>query len=240
MPAIDVTDATFETLVLDKSMTVPVVVDLWAPWCGPCVTLGPIIEKVVDATDGAVALAKVNIDENPLIAQSFKVQSIPAVFAIAERNIVDRFIGAIPEREVADFVNGLLGPRSEADELVNQGDEASLRDALELEPAHEGAITALAELLVQRGETTEALALIARIPETPATRRIAATARLPKSESPDGSWSANEIDAKITELLALVPGDDDARQQIVDLLETMDPASPRQAELRRALASKLF
>ena len=103
MPALDVTDATFQVDILDRSMAVPVVVDLWAPWCGPCRTLGPIIESVVGATEGAVALAKVNIDENPKIASTFQVQSIPAVFAIDQGKIVDQFIGAL--RGVHDLLD---------------------------------------------------------------------------------------------------------------------------------------
>ncbi len=95
--ATDVTDATFEHDVLDRSVEVPVVVDLWAPWCGPCRTLGPILEKVVEATDGAVELVKVNVDDNPRAYSAFQVQSIPAVFAVRDRQIVDHFIGAIPE-----------------------------------------------------------------------------------------------------------------------------------------------
>jgi putative thioredoxin len=239
MAAIDVTDDTFQTEVLDRSMTVPVLIDLWAPWCGPCQTLGPIIEKVVDATDGAVALAKVNIDENPRIAQSFRVQSIPAVFAIDQGNIVSRFIGAIPEREVAEFVAALLPEPSEVEQLVAKGDEASLRAALEIDPAHAGAITALAGLLVNESKPDEALKLLEKIPETPETRRIAAKARL-SLDGTTGGMSEEEIDAKVVELLEHVPGDDAARQQIVDLLATMDPASPRLGELRRAFASRLF
>src|SRR5271157_841854 len=100
----DVTDDTFQTQVIERSATVPVVVDLWAPWCGPCRTLGPILERVVDATGGAVVLAKVNVDENPAIAGSFRVQSIPAVFAIREGKVVDQFIGALPEDAVEAFV----------------------------------------------------------------------------------------------------------------------------------------
>jgi len=94
---LDVTDATFDNDVLVRSDTVPVVVDLWAPWCEPCKALSPIIERVVDATSGAVDLVKVNVDENPRIAQSFQVQSIPAVFAISQRRVVDQFIGALGE-----------------------------------------------------------------------------------------------------------------------------------------------
>jgi len=131
---LDATDASFENDVLARSDSVPVIVDLWAPWCGPCKTLSPIIERVVEATDGAVELVKVNVDENPRISQSFQVQSIPAVFAIQERRVVDQFIGALPEAAVREFVSRLLPAASEADQLVALGDEASLRRALELEP----------------------------------------------------------------------------------------------------------
>jgi putative thioredoxin len=239
VPALDVSDATFQVDILDRSMTVPVLIDLWAPWCGPCRTLGPIIEKVVDATEGAVALAKVNIDENPKIAATFQVQSIPAVFAVDQGKIVDSFIGALPEREVQAFVDRLLPAPSEADELVAAGDEASLRRALELDPAHTGAIERLADMLVNRGEATEALALLERIPENAETRRIAARARLPLLGSEE-AWSPDEVAARIRSLLDKVPGDDDARQEIVDLIETMDLDDVRRAEYRRSLASKLF
>src|SRR5579872_3233423 len=147
----DVTDQTFQEEVLGRSATVPVVVDLWAPWCGPCKTLGPMLEKAVAATDGAVALAKVNVDENPRVAQTFQVQSIPAVFAISNGQVVDQFIGAVPEAQVAAFIGRLAPAPSEADTLVAAGDEASLRQALELEPDHAGAIEALARVLVDRG-----------------------------------------------------------------------------------------
>src|SRR4051794_11131284 len=101
----DVTDATFEAAVLERSTTVPVVVDLWAEWCGPCRTLGPILEKVIAETDGVVELAKVDIDNNPQVAGAFKVQSIPAVFAVRDKQVVDNFIGALPEAAVREFVN---------------------------------------------------------------------------------------------------------------------------------------
>ena len=105
---IDVTDETFGTEVLEQSATVPVVIDLWAPWCGPCRTLGPIIEQAVDATGGQVVLAKVNVDENPGIARAFQAQSIPAVYAMQDGQVVDGFVGALPEREVTQFVQSLL------------------------------------------------------------------------------------------------------------------------------------
>src|SRR5580658_2488061 len=92
----DVTDATFGTAVMERSTQVPVVVDLWAEWCGPCKTLGPILEKVIAETGGEVELTKVDIDANPRVAQIFDVRSIPAVYAIKDRKIVDSFIGALP------------------------------------------------------------------------------------------------------------------------------------------------
>ncbi len=94
------------------------VVDLWAPWCGPCTTLGPILERAVAATEGAVELAKVNVDENPAISAGFRVQSIPAVFAVRDGAVVDQFIGAQPEAEVRAFVDRLAPVPSEADLLA--------------------------------------------------------------------------------------------------------------------------
>src|SRR5271166_2290535 len=174
----DVTDETFQTAVLDRSATVPVIVDLWAPWCGPCKTLGPMIEKAVAETGGAVELAKVNVDDNPAVARAFNVQSIPAVFAIRDGQVVDQFIGAIPEAQITAFVQRLAPAPSEADTLAVAGDEASLRRALELEPDHAAAIEGLASILIDRGEAAEALTLLGRLPETESSRTLAARARL--------------------------------------------------------------
>lgn len=164
---VDVTDATFETEVLARSEQLPVVVDLWAPWCGPCKTLGPILEKVVADVGGKVALAKINVDENPQASQVFRVQSIPAVFGLVDRQVVDNFLGAQPEAKVAEFVRGLL-PADESerlDELVGFGDEGSLRAALAIDASHEGARVALAKVLVGDGRTEEALALVEGLSE---------------------------------------------------------------------------
>src|SRR6201990_248177 len=108
--------ATFAADVLEQSRSVPVIVDFWAPWCGPCKTLGPSLEAAVTAADGAVKLVKVNIDENPEIAQQLRIQSIPTVYAFRNGQPVDGFMGAIPESQLRQFVQGLMGPGGEAPE----------------------------------------------------------------------------------------------------------------------------
>lgn len=123
----DVTDETFSTDVLERSKTVPVIIDLWAPWCGPCTTLTPILEKVVGEAQGLVELAKVNVDENPQISQAFQVQSIPAVYAMKDGQVVDGFMGAQPESEVVALVQRLLDGSSPAP--VDAEDAAAADDA---------------------------------------------------------------------------------------------------------------
>jgi putative thioredoxin len=240
----DVTDDTFEADVLVRSESVPVVVDLWAPWCGPCKTLGPIIERVVGATDGKVELAKINVDENPRSGATFRVQSIPAVFALRDRKIVDHFIGALPEPAVKEFVDRLAPAMSPADRLVAVGTEDALRAALDLDPGHEGAVVALAELLVASGAdgaVDEALALLARIPETGEVRRVAALARMAASGSlPSGAGASDEVASKLDGLLERVKGDEAARQEFLDLLEVLGPEDPRTMKYRRAMTSRLF
>jgi putative thioredoxin len=236
----DVTDQTFQTAVLDRSATVPVIVDLWAPWCGPCKTLGPMIEKAVADTGGAVELAKVNVDDNPAVAQAFNVQSIPAVFALRNGQVVDQFIGAIPEAQITAFVEGLAPAPSEADTLVAAGDEASLRRALELEPDHAGATEGLARVLIDRGEAADALALLARLPETETGRVLAAEARLLEAGVDVSGTGREEMEAKLDELLGRVRDDDAARQEFVDLLEAMGADDPRTKEYRRQLTARLY
>jgi len=234
---IDVTDATFETDVVARSSETPVVVDLWAPWCGPCRQLGPILERVVDATDGKVTLVKVNVDENPQTSAAFRVQGIPAVYALKDGKVVDGFIGAQGEAVVREFVDRLLPSEQETEieTLVAAGDEASLRAALDLDPAHEEAIVALADLLVADGRSDDALALLERIPETPETRRVAALARVGGDTD-----SVGDVEAKLDSLLERVRDDDAARQEFVDLLELLGPDDPRTAQYRKALTARLF
>jgi len=233
--AIDVTDATFQTEVIDRSSEVPVIVDLWAPWCGPCRTLGPIIEKVVEATDGKVVLVKVDTDQNPAISQAFQVQSIPAVFALKDGQVIDGFTGAYPEHVVQQFVDSLLPTEGEVTlaSLLAEGTEGAFRAALEIEPGNEDAIVGLAELLIARGENEQALQFLARIPESDRTRHTSAKARV--HVAPD-----DDHDATLTALLDQVKADPDARQQFVDLLELLGPDDPRTAGYRKQLTARLF
>jgi putative thioredoxin len=237
--SIDVTDATFPTEVVERSRSVPVVVDLWAEWCGPCKQLGPILEKVVDETQGKVVLAKVDVDSNRQVSDAFQVQGIPAVYALKDGKVVDGFVGAQPEANVREFVARLLPSEAEdaLAKLLADGDEASLREVLEAEPGHPDAVTRLAELLVGRGDeasTQEALALLERIPESGETRRVAALARVGTAVADD------EVSRELDALLDRVKDDDDARQRFVDLLEVLGPEDPRTAGYRKALTSRLF
>ena len=233
--AIDVTDATFQKEVIDKSMIFPVIVDLWATWCGPCKTLGPILEKLVDATKGQVILAKVDVDKCPQIAQAFQAQSIPAVYAMKDGKILDGFVGAQPEHVVSEFVNKLL-PEAvvvDAKELLAKGDEASLRKALEAEPTNEAVVIALAELLVARNDCTAALEILKTIPETDRVRVTIAAAR--SAFVPD-----DEYDKQLTALLLSVKTDDQAKQQYLDTLQKMGPNDPRTSDYRKKLTAQLF
>lgn len=231
----DATDATFEEVVVGRSRELPVVVDLWAPWCGPCKQLGPMLEAAVEATAGQVVLAKVNVDENPEISAAFGVQSIPAVYGLYGGRVVDSFIGAQGQEAVASFVERLLPSpeQREISTLLDAGDEDSLRKVLELDPPNEIAILGLAEILVSKGDADGALALLDRIPDSTDSRRIAALARA-------GETDLDDVEGRLDGLLDRVKADPDAKQEFLDVLELLGPDDPRTTTYRKALTARLY
>jgi putative thioredoxin len=233
--ALDVTDATFQADVVERSLSTPVIVDFWAPWCGPCKTLTPILENATDATNGQVVLAKVNVDENPGLSQAFGIQSIPTVLIFQGGQAVDGFAGGQPQHVIEEMVRALLPDPTQVrvNELLSQGTQDSLRDAVALAPGNEDAVCSLAEYLVRTGGAEEALTLLTRLPETDRVRHIAASARL----------SLNPVDNYDEELMLLldrVKDDENARQEFLDILETMGPLDPRTAKFRKLLTARLF
>jgi putative thioredoxin len=221
---------------MERSMTVPVVVDLWAEWCGPCKTLGPIIEKVVDETSGAVELAKVDIDANPQIAQAFNVQSIPAVFAIHGGKIVDSFVGAFPESAVREFVEKLAPGASKVDKLVDAGDEASLRAALELDASNLDAAVSLGDLLRRADRLDEADEVLKPFENALAAKTVLARIRLQRS----GVSLDGDLDLTLEHLLEQSSSESSAKDSLLEILDALGPEDPRYVSYRRKLASRLY
>jgi putative thioredoxin len=232
----DVTDATFATDVMERSKSVPIVIDLWAEWCGPCRTLGPIIEKVVAETNGAVELVKVDVDANPQISQAFRVQSIPAVFAIHDGQIVDSFVGALPEAQVREFVERLAPGASAVDRLVSAGDEASLREALALDPTNVDAAVALGEYLHQENRLDEAEAVLEPFAAVVAAKTVLARIRLQRS----GVSLDGDLDLTLDHLLEQSATNDQLKAELLEVLDALGPEDPRYVSYRRRLASRLY
>ena len=247
MPVIDVSEHDFEREVIERSHTTPVVVDFWAAWCGPCRMLGPILERAAEARGDRVVLAKLDTDANPGLARRFGIQGIPAVKAFRDGKVVDEFVGVQPPAQVERFFDSLVP--SEADALVRAGDEASLRRALELEPARTDAAVALAELLYRRGEREEALRLVQNVAGNFRAEGLAARMRLEEQDALDLGEAFRALDAGDREraldlLIDAIPSADghrdDLRRVVVAILDELGVEDPLARDARRRLAAALY
>ena len=244
----DVTESNFQTAVLDRSATVPVVVDFWAEWCGPCRQLGPVLERAVAARQGKVELVKVDVDSNQMLAQTFGIQSIPAVKAFRDGQVVSEFLGAQPPLAVERFLDELVP--SEADELVAQGDEASLRRAVELDPSRAEAAVPLAQLLHARGDADGALELLKDVAGSFAADGLTARiglergAPVPELQEAFAALDAGDTETALELLIGCLPSSDgsrdDIRRVVVGILDGLGVDSPLARDSRRRLAAALY
>lgn len=243
----DVTQSNFQTEVLDRSHSLPVVVDFWADWCAPCRQLGPVLEREATKRSGRLELVKLDVDANPTISQSYGIQGIPAVKAFHKGKVVAEFVGAQPAAAVERFLDSFLP--SEAELLADKGDEVSLRAALELEPGHAVAAVRLASMLHGRGEDHEALEILGKVHRSFAADGLAARIRLEQRGVPDLRQAFAALDAGDNEkaleglIEAITPAGnsrDEIRRVVVGILDELGPDHPLATTSRARLASALY
>jgi putative thioredoxin len=243
----DVTESNFAATVLDRSHSLPVVVDFWAEWCAPCRQLGPVLEREATKRSGKLELAKLDVDANPNVARTYGIQGIPAVKAFRNGRVIDEFVGAQPAAAVERFLDSLLP--SEAEQLAGRGDEESLRAALELEPGHAEAAVRLARILHGRGQDQDALEILRNVHGSFTADGLSARIRLERSGVPDLSRAFAALDAgdneraleMLIESITLARGSrDEIRRVVVGILDELGLDDPLAATSRRQLASALY
>jgi putative thioredoxin len=248
----DVSQQEFKAKVVERSKEVPVVVDFWAEWCGPCRTLGPALEDAVRKRDGEVELAKVDTDANQEIAREFGIQSIPAVKAFKDGKVVAEFVGAQPPAAIESFLNEFVP--SQADRLADAGDEESLRKALELDPRHAPSAVGLGRILLDRGETDEALELLRPFPHDFVADGLMARIELSQTENGDSSdelqsafaaWDDGEPGDALEQLQGVLAAEQDQKRKdalrrvMVAIFTELGTDHPLAREHRRRLAAAL-
>jgi putative thioredoxin len=254
---IDVTEATFQTEVLERSLTTPVVIDFWADWCGPCKQLSPVLEKLAIEGGGSWVLAKIDVDANPRIAQAFRVQGIPMVFAVIGGQPVDAFTGVVPEAQLRPWIEAVLKAAGSAvseaaeedpalvaaDDALAEGDfdaaERAYKKILADRPADAAAAAGLAQVGMMRRvdgvDPNVALAAADKAPDDIEAQLIAADLEVL-------AGLAERAYARLVDLVRRVAGDDrdKVRNHLVSLFTVAAPDDPAVAAARRALANALF
>ncbi len=248
----EVSEQEFQAKVIERSKQVPVVVDFWAEWCGPCRTLGPALEEAVRKRGGEIELAKVDTDANQRIARDFQIQSIPAVKAFKDGKVVAEFIGVQPPAAIESFLNEIVP--SEAERLAEAGDEDSLRKALEIDPRYVPAAVGLGRILLGRGEAEEALELLRPFPHDFIADGLVARAELSASANGAGAdelqtaftaWDGGEPGEALEQLQSVLAGERDEerrdllRRVMVAIFTELGADHPLAREHRRRLAAAL-
>jgi putative thioredoxin len=243
----DVTESNFEAAVIDRSHSLPVVVDFWAEWCAPCRQLGPVLEREASKRFDRLELVKLDVDANPAISQAYGIQGIPAVKAFHKGRVVAEFVGAQPAAAVERFLDSLLP--SEADVLAQKGDDESLRAALELEPGHAAAAIQLARILHSRGQKEEALEILGKVHGSFAAEGLAARIRLERTAVPDLSRAFAALDAGDNEqaldvLIGAITlarsNRHEIRRVVVGIIDELGLDHPLATSSRTRLASALY